>query len=308
MSTMGLRADETKQEAAVLNGDFDVYQSAHLTAFEEYLKNVLLPMPAVDPLIPSMSYSLLSGGKRLRPMLCIFVADMFGTEREIALPVAAAIEMIHAYSLIHDDLPCMDNDDLRRGRPTNHKVYGEAMALLAGDGLLTHAFWMLASTRTSPERIVEMLRSLSFAAGPYGMVGGQVSDMDHRERTATRLTFIHAHKTGKLIRAAIDLGAILGGADASKREQLGLFGEHIGQAFQMMDDWLDVTSTTEELGKTAGHDSDGNKLTYPSLFGADKTRELAETEYQAAVAALAPFGDKANRLGELAKRMVRRSK
>lgn len=305
---MGTRDDNANYDAIVVTDEFEDYRSGHLTAFENYLKSVLSQMPEIDPLIPSMSYSLLSGGKRLRPLLCIFVADMFGVDRETAFPVAAAVEMIHAYSLIHDDLPCMDNDDLRRGRPTNHKVYGEAMALLAGDGLLTHAFWMLTNVRTSPERIVEMVKSLSNAAGPYGMVGGQVSDMDHRERTPTRLAFIHAHKTGKLIQASIDMGAILGGADMPKRSQLAVFGKHIGQAFQMMDDWLDVTSTTEELGKTAGHDLDGNKLTYPSLFGVDRTLELAETEYQMAISALAGLGDAANHLEELAKRMVRRSK
>lgn len=284
------------------------FADAATPGFEQYLTAAFPAMSSVDPLVPAMKYSLLAGGKRLRPLLCMASAALFGASLESVWPAAAAVEMIHTYSLIHDDLPCMDDDDLRRGRPTNHKVYGEAMALLAGDGLLTSAFAVLSESTLDPGVIVTCVQSLATAAGPYGMVGGQVADMSTGERTLERLRFVHDHKTGKLIEAALDLGAIVGGASGVQRGDLRRFGRHSGQAFQMMDDLLDVVGTTEELGKTAGHDAAQQKLTYPALVGLEETQRLVEREFAAAIAALDAYGDAAAVLRGVAEMMVRRRK
>ncbi|WP_245629001.1 polyprenyl synthetase family protein [Alicyclobacillus shizuokensis] len=267
-------------------------------------------------LFEAMNYSLLAGGKRLRPILCLATTETLGTAPESALPVAAAVEMIHSYSLIHDDLPTLDNDDLRRGRPTNHKVFGEAMALLAGDALLTYAFEQLSRPQLaktfSADSLVRMIYTLAHAAGCFGMVGGQVADVQGEGQAGSEdeLRFIHIHKTAKLIEAAVLLGAHVAGADADSISSLGRFGLHLGLAYQMVDDLLDVTETTEHLGKTAGKDEAEGKLTYPRLFGVDATRERIEVELRKARAALADVqsrGIDTHRLHDLANYMIRRS-
>lgn len=276
--------------------------------FEPYLCALLPPSDDTRPLIDAMNYSLLAGGKRLRPLLCMTTANTFGVAPERVFPVSAALEAIHTYSLIHDDLPCMDNDDLRRGRPTNHKIFGEAMALLAGDGLLTFAFELLTTANAPDSTTVKMVRSLAAAAGPYGMVGGQVADMQAGSKTLERLQFIHLHKTGRLIQAAIELGAHMGGAHSDDLRCLNDFGAHIGRAFQMVDDWLDVCGSTEELGKPVGSDEENDKLTYPALFGPDETLRMAEDEHRQALEALASLSVDGSLLSAVAQMMIRRRK
>lgn len=230
----------------------------------------------------SMEYSISAGGKRIRPLLLFAVLHAFKKDITLGIPVASAIEMIHTYSLIHDDLPSMDNDDLRRGKPTNHKVFGEATAILAGDGLLTYSFQVIAEL-TSPEvsdmQKLQLIAELAKAAGPEGMVAGQVADMEgeNQDLNLTDLEYIHTHKTGKLLNYSIKAGAILAGADTKVLNKLGEFAYHIGLAFQIQDDILDVEGSQEELGKTVGKDESINKSTYPKLLSlAGAKQKLAE--------------------------------
>ncbi|GAB4848884.1 FPP GGPP synthase [Ancistrocladus abbreviatus] len=229
----------------------------------------------------AMRYSLLAGGKRVRPVLCISSCELVGGDESTAMPSACAVEMIHTMSLIHDDLPCMDNDDLRRGKPTNHKVYGEDVAVLAGDALLAFAFEHIATSTpaTVPaSRIVRALRELAQAIGGEGLVAGQVVDI-HSEGAEDvgleQLEFIHIHKTAKLLEAAVVLGAIVGGGSDDEVEKLRKFALCIGLLFQVVDDILDVTKSSEELGKTAGKDLIADKVTYPKLIGIEKSKEFA---------------------------------
>ncbi|KAL1215980.1 Geranylgeranyl pyrophosphate synthase 7 [Cardamine amara subsp. amara] len=230
----------------------------------------------------AMRYSLLAGGKRVRPVLCIAACELVGGEESVALPAACAVEMIHTMSLIHDDLPCMDNDDLRRGKPTNHKVYGEDIAVLAGDALLSFAFEHLSTSEdVSPARVVRAIRELAKAVGSDGLVAGQVVDlscegMDQNDVGLEVLEFIHVHKTAVLLEAATVLGAIVGGGSDEEIEKLRRFARCIGLLFQVVDDILDVTKSSEELGKTAGKDLIADKLTYPKLMGLEKSKEFAE--------------------------------
>ena len=214
-----------------------------------------------------MRYSLLAGGKRLRPILVLAAAEAVGGRSEQALPAAAAVEMIHTYSLVHDDLPSMDDDSLRRGVPTSHVVFGEAIAVLAGDALQAHAFRLLSEPAEGlpPERALRALHVLATAAGTAGMVGGQVADLEAEGKavTAENLEFIHRSKTGALLRASVEIGAIVGGADDANIAALSRYGEHIGLAFQIVDDVLDVTATSEALGKSAGKDERAGKATLP---------------------------------------------
>jgi geranylgeranyl diphosphate synthase, type II len=223
---------------------------------------------------------------------------------------AATIEMIHTYSLIHDDLPAMDNDDLRRGRPTCHKVFGDAIAILAGDALCTLAFEVLSRLPSiDPERKIHLIEELSRASGTVGgMIGGQVHDMEGERQTpsARLLETIHRAKTGALLRASVRMGAIYGGADAQQLHALTAFGEHIGLAFQIVDDILDVEQTSEELGKTAGKDEAQQKITFPAVYGLGRSREMAEEERVRARDALEPFDDGADRLRQLADLVVQR--
>ncbi|XP_020888924.1 LOW QUALITY PROTEIN: geranylgeranyl pyrophosphate synthase 7, chloroplastic [Arabidopsis lyrata subsp. lyrata] len=234
----------------------------------------------------AMRYSLLAGGKRVRPVLCIAACELVGGEEFLALPAACAVEMIHTMSLIHDDLPCMDNgnDDLRRGKPTNHKVFGEDVAVLAGDALLSFAFEHLATETPeiiSPARVVRAIGELAKAIGSEGLVAGQVVDltsegMDQNDVGLELLEFIHLHKTAVLLEAATVLGAIFGGGTNEEIERLRKFARCIGLLFQVVDDILDVTKSSEELGKTAGKDLIADKLTYPKLMGLEKSKDFAE--------------------------------
>jgi len=257
----------------------------------------------------AMRYSLFAGGKRVRPLLAMAAAEAVSDAPSGTESCACALEMIHTYSLIHDDLPALDNDDLRRGRPTCHKVFGDAMAILAGDALLTLAFEVLAKLDCGAERRVELVRELATASGTVGgMIGGQVNDIEGEGKhpTARLLESIHRAKTGALLRASVRMGAIYAGADAEQLAALSGFGEHVGLAFQIVDDILDVEQSSEALGKTAGKDAAQNKITFPAVYGIERSRKMAEEERLAAHLALQPFDERAQRLRELADLVVRR--
>jgi geranylgeranyl diphosphate synthase type II len=243
------------------------------------------------PLAASMEYSLMAGGKRLRPVLCLAWAELVGGDAARVLDFACAIECIHTYSLIHDDLPAMDNDDLRRGKPSNHKKFDEATAILAGDGLLTEAFTLAASLNLPPERILRAIFHLSTAAGPRGMVGGQILDMGLTGKSASlpQLREMHAKKTGALIESSCVTGCILGGGGPSEQGLASEYGRAIGLAFQVTDDILDVVGDEVTLGKPVGSDEAQGKSTYPALMGIEKSRLLARESVDQAVAALAGF-------------------
>ena len=275
-------------------------------------------LPASEPFkehIEAMHYSLFAGGKRIRPILCLAAAAAIDDAPEIEttlMPVACALECIHTYSLIHDDLPSMDNDDLRRGKPTSHTLFGEAGALLAGDSLLTWAFDMLSQpgiTALSSEKQVTIINVIARAAGPLGMVGGQTMDIanENRQFPFETLQTIHRNKTGALITSAIQAGAIGSGASTNKIEKLVIYGNKIGLSFQIVDDLLNATSTTHQLGKAAGSDSDRGKATYPAYFGIDETRKQAFQAVEDAKAALKSFDYKADPLRALADYIYTRS-
>jgi len=242
----------------------------------------------INQLFESMRYSVFSGGKRLRPALVLMVGEALGLERQQLLPAACAIEMIHTYSLIHDDLPAMDDDDLRRGQPTNHKVFGEAIAILAGDALLTLAFQVLAESPLPDRAVIAMIRDLAIAAGPLGMVGGQVADMLETGNMIEeeRVKFIHQHKTGALIKAAICMPAYAAQVDDETMSRLTSYGESIGLAFQIMDDVLDVVGDTDIIGKVAGMDALQEKATYPALYGVEVSKQMVNQLTAAAVHAV----------------------
>ncbi len=258
-----------------------------------------------EKIYESMRYSLMAGGKRLRPILCLSTCELVGGTSAIAMPTACALEMIHTMSLIHDDLPAMDNDDFRRGKPTNHKVYGEDIAILAGDGLLAYAFeYIAAQTKDVPaDRVLQVIVKLGRAVGAAGLVGGQVVDLDCEGRsdvTIDTLTFIHRHKTGALLEASVVCGAILAGAADSDLQHLSRYAQNIGLAFQIIDDVLDITATQEELGKTAGKDLQAQKATYPSFWGIEESKRQADQLIADAKAELAAYGDRAYPLMALA--------
>lgn len=258
----------------------------------------------------AMRYSLFAGGKRVRPVLCIEGALAISSETAGVENAACTLELIHTYSLIHDDLPALDNDDLRRGRPTCHKVFGEAMAILAGDSLLTLAFQVLAQLRGIDDgrkmRLVEELATASGTVG--GMIGGQVHDIEGegRQPTPELLESIHRAKTGALLRASVRMGAIYAGAGDGELGALSCYGEHVGLAFQIVDDILDVEQPSEALGKTAGKDAQQQKITFPAVYGMDRSREMAEQERLKAHDALKLFGAPARRLHEIADMIVQR--
>lgn len=244
----------------------------------------------------SMRYSLMAGGKRLRPILCLATAEMMGGSITATMPTACALEMVHTMSLIHDDLPSMDNDDFRRGKPTNHKVYGEAVAILAGDGLLAYAFEYVArETRNVPtDRVLQVVIQLGQAF--HKLVCGQVVDLmseGQADMTSDTLTYIHNHKTSALLEISVLSGAILAGANAVDQANLLKYSKNIGLAFQIVDDILDITATTEELGKSAGKDLAAEKLTYPKLWGIEESRRRADTLVDEAKAIVAVYGEKA---------------
>ena len=257
----------------------------------------------------AMRYSVFAGGKRVRPILCIEAFRIFSDETPAVLPVACAMEFIHTYSLIHDDLPALDNDDLRRGRPTCHKKFGEAMAILAGDALLTLAFEALAGAPVPQAERVALIREVASAAGTReGMVGGQVADLEAEGKDVTpeMLEYIHRSKTAALIRASILSGAIAGGASREDQDRLRTFGGLIGWAFQVTDDILDVEESSSALGKTAGKDQAQQKATYPALFGLKKSHDFARELAARALGALETFGARAANLRELGEFLVLR--
>lgn len=240
----------------------------------------------------SMLYSLQAGGKRLRPVLCLSCAALFGLAESVVLPFAAAIEMIHTYSLIHDDLPAMDDDDLRRGKPSNHKAFDEATAILAGDGLLTDAFGRMTTVDLPASRVLAAVGEMARAAGSTGMVGGQEWDMIYTGMppvSLDELRRMHAMKTGALLRASCVCGALLAGAESIELQRISRYGAALGVAFQIADDILDVVSDTETLGKPAGSDAEHGKNTYPSLVGLDESRRLAQEQARHAQEAIASF-------------------
>ncbi len=284
------------------------------------MEKLLAPTPDLPESIrKAMRYSLFAGGKRLRPTLVLEAAECCGLNAKKALKTAAALEMIHTYSLIHDDLPAMDDDDLRRGKPTNHKVFGEAMAILAGDGLLTKAFEAAAENaadlKLKGRDTAELVRLIAYGAGGEGMVGGQVADLAaegmskkiSKAAAAKVLEAVHRRKTGALIIASLDAGAVLAGASDGKREALRSYGACIGLAFQIADDVLDVVGDKKKMGKR-GSDRDNDKLTYASLYGVDGARAKARALVEMAHAHLKGFGRKAETLHELADYIIARDK
>ncbi len=257
----------------------------------------------------AMRYSLFAGGKRLRPILCLAAAEACGGTIESALPAACAVECIHTYSLVHDDLPAMDDDDFRRGRPTSHKVYGEGIAVLTGDALLTAAFEILTHAPTTKRHpLPEQIRELAAAAGSRQLIAGQVADLEGEGRDASRaeLRFIHERKTAAMIVVSLRLGAMAANATALKVDALTTFGKNLGLAFQVIDDILDVTQTTEQLGKSAGKDLTAQKTTYPSVIGLDASKREARRLTQAAHRALGPLGKRADELRAIADHLLDR--
>ncbi|WP_084057291.1 farnesyl diphosphate synthase [Desulfacinum hydrothermale] len=275
-------------------------------------------LPASDSLektvVEAARYSLFAGGKRLRPILCLTAAEVVGGTADEALTAACALEMVHTYSLIHDDLPAMDDDDLRRGRPTNHKVYGEAVAILAGDLLLTEAFGLLADPRigsnaaVAAERRLRALTILARASGMQGMIAGQVIDLESETREVDLATveYMHIHKTGALISASLEMGAVLGGGNDQQIQALVQYGRHLGLAFQITDDLLDIEGDPDVMGKPSGSDVAKNKKTYPALLGLARSREMARKHVDRAVDALKTFDEKAEPLRAIARYLLER--
>lgn len=282
--------------------DLKTYLVAQQALVEAALDRAL-PRLYPETIYESMRYSLLAGGKRLRPILCLATCELMGGNREMAMPTACALEMIHTMSLIHDDLPAMDNDDYRRGNLTNHKVYGDAIAILAGDGLLAYSFEYVArETLNVPvDRVLKVIAKLGRAVGD--LVNGQVVDLESEGKsdvTLETLTYIHNHKTSALLEASVLTGAILAGATESDQQRLLKYAKNIGLAFQIVDDILDITATSEELGKSAGKDLKADKITYPKLWGLDESRRQAQELIKQAKAEVSNFGSGAAPLMALA--------
>ncbi|HKJ05403.1 MAG TPA: farnesyl diphosphate synthase [Geopsychrobacteraceae bacterium] len=294
--------------------DLNIYLRERLHLVESAL-DTYLPRSETLParLHESMRYSVFAGGKRIRPILLLAACEVVGGDIQQGLPAACAIEMIHSYSLIHDDLPAMDDDDLRRGKPTNHRMYGEDVAILAGDGLLTEAFILLSNPdlglEIPTEARNEAIHLLARSAGSMGMVGGQVVDMESegKEIDLPTLEYIHTHKTGALILAAIECGAVLGGASQEQRRALVRYGQSAGLAFQIADDILDIVADQNMLGKDVGSDQQRGKATYPALIGLNESRKRARELRDISFAALDSFGDSARPLREIAGYIVDRS-
>jgi len=290
--------------------DLKKYLARHARAVDAAL-NRYLPRDNAKPatIHEAMRYSLFAGGKRLRPILTLAAAETCGGAVKDAIPAACAVECIHTYSLVHDDLPCMDDDDLRRGRPTNHKVYGEGVAVLAGDALLTIAFEILAKVKpVSRHPVAAHIAELAHASGSRWLIGGQVADLEGEGKrlSGDELKFIHRCKTAALLTSSIRLGGMCANATTQQLKSLTDFGQALGLAFQVIDDILDVTQTTEKLGKTAGKDVKAIKATYPAIFGLDHSRTEAHRLTRKAHAALKPFGAKADTLRALADYLLER--
>lgn len=273
-------------------------------------------LPALDQyppgLMDAMRYSVFAGGKRLRPTLMLAAAESVGGNSEPVLPAACALECIHTYSMIHDDLPAMDDDDYRRGKPTNHIIYGEAMAILAGDALLTHAFEMLSSphltTQFPADVLLQVSRCMAHAAGSFGMIGGQVVDIisEGQRVDLPVVEYIHRHKTAALIEASTTIGGMLGGGSPEQVEALRSYGHQVGWAFQIIDDILDIEGDAATLGKAVGRDAELNKATYPAVLGVEASRQRAMALIQQGLERLSSFGDRAEPLRQIAVYMVSR--
>ncbi len=304
------RRQPLNQKMTDFKNTLTIYQQRVAVALDQWL-------PAEDEqperLNQAMRYSMNAGGKRIRPVLCYATGAALGVNADRLDGPAAALELIHTYSLIHDDLPAMDDDDLRRGNPTCHKQYDEATAILAGDGMLTHAFSVLSedsSMQQSPEARLKMIQVLAHASGVYGMVGGQAIDIaaEGTQLNIEQLKNMHAHKTGALIRAAVQLGALSApGIDAEEYEKLTRYAECIGLAFQIRDDILDVISDTQTLGKQQGADAAHNKPTYTALLGLEGAQDAAKQVHQEALSCLESFGEKAQLLRDIANYIVERA-
>jgi geranylgeranyl diphosphate synthase type II len=292
---------------------------AYLEEKRETVEAVLarvFPEPAgpAGDVVKAMRYSLFAGGKRLRPILCIAGTEAVGGDGRDVMPVACALELIHTYSLIHDDLPAMDDDDLRRGKPTNHRVFGEAVAILAGDGLLTEAFRLMTEVKLSkqvpPEAFLEVIRLVAGAAGYEGMVGGQVTDIQSQGKAVEPglVEFIHTRKTGALIAASVTSGAMLGGGTEAEVKAVRRYGESIGLAFQVADDILDLEGDSAKMGKGVGGDARKKKVTYPSVFGLARSKETQMQLVDRAVRSLETFDRKADPLRQIAAYIIERKK
>ena len=272
----------------------------------------LLPAETLYPEVihQAMTYSVFAGGKRFRPVLCLAACEVVGGSWQQALDGACAMECIHTYSLIHDDLPGMDDDDYRRGKLTNHKVFGEGMAILAGDALLTYAFEILSNMDdgSNSTQILQIIKEVSRASGTAGMIGGQVVDIlsEQEKPTADLLNYIHNHKTGALIEASVRMGAILGGANAEQLAALTQYARQLGLAFQITDDILDVVGDASKIGKPVGSDEKNEKATFPAFYGLEQSRLMAKQAVEAAIAALDPFGQQGEILVQMAQYLLRR--
>ncbi|MBI3326467.1 MAG: polyprenyl synthetase family protein [Nitrospinae bacterium] len=294
-------------------GDIERYLQEQKALVDAALARFLPPEENYPPVIfQAMRYSIFAGGKRVRPILALAAAEAVGATPEDVLPMVCALECIHTYSLIHDDLPAMDNDDYRRGRLTNHKMFGEANAILAGDALLTFAFELMTDARhwrgVSPACVLQVVCEIAYASGAFGLIGGQVVDLQ-MERQAVdlpTLQYIHSHKTGALIRASVRSGAILGGGSPGEVEALTAYGTHIGLAFQIMDDILDVRGDEQLMGKGLRKDDARQKATYPRLLGLEESEARAQTAAAAGIAALEPLGERGALLHALAQFIISR--
>ena len=295
--------------------ELKAYLSERRAMVEDFLKGVFPePEGLSAEIISAMSYSLFAGGKRLRPILCMAGAESVGGEAQEVLPVAGAIELIHTYSLIHDDLPVMDDDDMRRGKPTSHKVFGEAVALLAGDGLLTKAFHLMAGAdpehRLRPGALLTVIGLIAEAAGYEGMVGGQVVDIQSEGKAVDSSTvqFIHTRKTAALIAASVVSGAILVGGEESQLKALTSYGQNIGLAFQVSDDILDIEGDSQALGKNVGSDERQAKTTYPAVLGLNRSKEIQRDLVEQAIDFLDPFDHRSDPLREIARYIIARKR
>ena len=292
--------------------DLKAYLRDKRALVDEALKTVFPePRGPSGDIVRAMTYSLFAGGKRLRPILCIAGAEAVGKEGRTVLPFACALELIHTYSLIHDDLPVMDNDDLRRGKPTSHKVFGEAVALLAGDGLLTEAFRLMAATPgVDPRALLRVIRLVAEAAGYQGMVGGQVVDIQSEGKPvdASLVEFIHSHKTGALIHASVTSGALLGEGTEEQVKAISSYGEKVGLAFQIADDILDVEGDSKTMGKGVGGDAAKKKITFPAALGLQRAKDTQRRMVDEALRALSLLGEKADPLKSIAMYIIERKK
>src|SRR5213593_1808214 len=308
MSVTATRAGARHQQSF----DLQAYLAGRTEAVNRALDR-FLPRATTRPatIHKAMRYSLFAGGKRLRPALCLAAAEACGGAVDDAMPLACAVECIHTYSLVHDDLPAMDNDDYRRGKLTNHKVFGEGIAILAGDALLTQAFEIAAQCKGWPRYSHQgIVREITHAAGSLQLIAGQVADLEGegKKTSAAQLRYIHERKTSALLCCSARLGGMSANCTPAQLRALTDFGYHVGLAFQVIDDILDVTQTSERLGKTAGKDTKAQKATYPAIVGLEKSRRIAEQLTQSAFDALAPFRGKAVALEALADFLLRRDK